>query len=710
MGIVAGYLLLPPALNASQPGRLDLSHWDFTRQGLAPLNHQWDFFWNELIYPDPFYAEAKQAQLIEVPMDWNDFVLNDQRLGANGYATYRLRVFVEKGQTQMALKIVTIKTNFNIFVNGVQVASNGRVGETEGDGPGRRHPLMVSDSFKGEVLDIVVQVSNYRQAKGGLIQSIYLGPSGMVRRSVLNDIALDLVLFGCILIIGIYHLLIFFFRKTDRASLYFSLICFLFSLRTLFMGARFANHLFPELSLDLSLTIEYLSVYISLPIFSAFIYHLFPREFSKAGLKFIAVIALSLSMPVIALSEQWFRSTLLPFEVLAMATLIYIGYVLVRAIGKKREGAWLTLGGYLFLFITSINDALYDSGIIDTGFVLPIGLLGYIIFQALHLSYRSARNLEHNEQLTRQFAEVNKRLEQRVRDRTRELKSRNEQLQQEIKKHRQTAEKLAEAKMAAEEASQAKSDFLANMSHELRTPMHGILGFAKFGIDRIDRLDKQSLLDFFKEIKSCGDRLLLLLNDLLDLSKLESGKIIYEFDEYNLKTIVETVLKEFSAIASEKNMSFQTEMIEGEASAVLDEGKIIQVTRNLLSNAIKYSPADTMVTLRLEGDEDKITLAVIDQGIGIPEDELEDVFDKFVQSSKTKTAAGGTGLGLPICYRIVSDHKGRIWAENNDSVGTTFTVELPRKQKAKKKLGEILVEQKLITRVELEESLKTQSH
>jgi PAS domain S-box-containing protein len=235
---------------------------------------------------------------------------------------------------------------------------------------------------------------------------------------------------------------------------------------------------------------------------------------------------------------------------------------------------------------------------------------------------------------------------------------------------------LRYTKDQAESANQAKSEFLANMSHELRTPMHAILGFAKIVIEKIDRLEKAKLLEYIEEVFSAGQRLMLLLNDLLDLAKLEVGRVDYDMKSQSLATIVSLVIHEFSSVSSEKEIEIEFEKPGFDDRACFDQNKIIQVVRNLLSNAIKFSYANGKIIIRITKQSGILMLSIKDFGIGIPPDELEIVFDKFVQSSKSKSEAGGTGLGLAICSEIVAAHEGRIWAKNNAEGGTTFFVTL----------------------------------
>lgn len=405
------------------------------------------------------------------------------------------------------------------------------------------------------------------------------------------------------------------------------------------------------------------------------------------------------------------------------------------------------------------------------------------------------------------------------------------------------------AKEQAERANRLKSEFLANMSHELRTPMHAIIGFAKFGIKKAKSLSPEAHGENLQEICGSAENLLRLLNDLLDLSKLEAGRTHYEMKPQLLSTLAADVGKELQPLLTNRSISLQIQEDEDLPVVECDGGKIAQVFRNLLSNAIKFTPDQSTITInvasealseqeiyhfsKIDPDHVKTTLqtlastpaiqelmvyrrqrgesgmsstgqllalrleeafrnvlesspqyhrlfvmergqsasvlasmerrgnvihrsqplsaenlnewlllaetehatdanllissstetnnrnqtytlhaslplpdprtheifgtiflesqlslgsfgyvrvSVSDEGLGIPEDELDAVFDKFVQSSKTKTGAGGTGLGLAICREIIHSHHGRIWANNTLDGGACFTFLLPVQQ------------------------------
>ncbi len=267
------------------------------------------------------------------------------------------------------------------------------------------------------------------------------------------------------------------------------------------------------------------------------------------------------------------------------------------------------------------------------------------------------------------------------------LRGHNLELEQKVS---QRTGELQVAVKKAEAANTAKSQFLANMSHELRTPMHSILSFSKFGIKKADTADRAKLGTYFDRIQTSGARLLILLDDLLDLAKLESGQLGMEFGWNNIHTIIQACTEELESRILDLGVNLKISEIPSNPIASFDGTKIGQVLTNLLSNAVKFSPKGGTIKLSVKKElhivgrrkEDTRTMemmivSITDQGIGIPINELSIVFDKFVQSSKTKTGAGGTGLGLSICKEIIEAHSGKIWAENNDHGGATFCFIIP---------------------------------
>jgi len=236
---------------------------------------------------------------------------------------------------------------------------------------------------------------------------------------------------------------------------------------------------------------------------------------------------------------------------------------------------------------------------------------------------------------------------------------------------------MRDAKEAAETANKSKSEFIANMSHEFRTPMQLIMHCAKSGEKNYESLPKDKIYAYFKNIHEAGNRLLPLLNDLLEISRLESGKRIYLFKTARIEPVIDIALSELQQMFTEKDIKPVVKIKQPQLRACFDSDKIVLVLQNIISNAIRFSPENSKVyvcshPVTYDGESPDIKISIIDQGIGVPEDELEMIFDKFFLSSRTRRGSGGIGLGLSICKKIIHDHGGVIWAENNPDKGAGF--------------------------------------
>jgi signal transduction histidine kinase len=268
--------------------------------------------------------------------------------------------------------------------------------------------------------------------------------------------------------------------------------------------------------------------------------------------------------------------------------------------------------------------------------------------------------------LYEQLKQGSEKLELKVREATGELVRRNELLQ------RQAIE--------LEQASQLKSQFLANMSHEFRTPLNAILGYTSMllaGVNgELGGPQKKNLA----RVDSNAKHLLSIINDLLDISRIEAGKMPLHLEEFALPTLVGEVLAEVEPLISRARLSAATEMSGNLPVVVSDRPKLKQIVLNLLTNAIKFTPQGSVkVACRYDTASQEFAISVIDTGIGIAEEDLTKIFEDFRQADDSVTRQyGGAGLGLSICRRLSAILGGRIEVQSRLGQGSTFTFYVPR--------------------------------
>ena len=226
-------------------------------------------------------------------------------------------------------------------------------------------------------------------------------------------------------------------------------------------------------------------------------------------------------------------------------------------------------------------------------------------------------------------------------------------------------------------ASQHKSQFLANMSHELRTPLNAILGYTELILDNIYGDTPDKMRGVLERIASNGKHLLGLINDVLDLSKIEAGQFTLSLTDYSIKNVVQSVFSVVESLATAKKLALKTEVPLGLPSAHGDERRLTQVLLNLVGNAIKFTDKGE-VAIRASVSDGSYTFSVRDTGPGIAEADRGKIFEEFQQADSSATKKkGGTGLGLSISKRIVEMHGGRIWVDSTVGQGSTFSFTVP---------------------------------
>ena len=330
-----------------------------------------------------------------------------------------------------------------------------------------------------------------------------------------------------------------------------------------------------------------------------------------------------------------------------------------RSVAAENQRAMILMGGFAAV---SILLALFLGVVISWSFILPVreaqGFLGRVATGDFGTSIAVPNRDEFGvlaDHLNRMSRELH-RLNEDQREAARELTTLNEKLKR---------------------ASMAKSEFLASMSHELRTPMNAILGFTELMLDGIYGEIPPSLKGPLTDVQANGRHLLRLINEVLDLSKIEAGRMELSLGEYSARDVVETVTASLRSLAAEKGLEFVAWVQEDIPPAVGDAKRLTQCLMNLVGNALKFTK-EGRVEVGVEMKGGALLYRVSDTGIGIPQDQIGRLFEQFHQLDPTVAHEfGGTGLGLSITKKFVELHGGRVWAESQVGEGSTFFFSVP---------------------------------
>ena len=375
-------------------GELDVSGWNFVRDGSIGLNGEWEFYWNQLRTPAYFSSNRLdlETKFIMFPHAWNAYKDRNASLPSQGYATYRLIISTESAELK-ALRLSKLLSAYRLWVNGELLATSGVVGiDAEAETPELSLKIVEFTPQQNRV-EIVLQVSNHNYRDGGVIESILFGAAKQIRSAQNRQWAYSLILLFGLALMGGYHLILYLLRRDDLAPLYLSAycVCWFINLAVSSSSGWIIRFLMPDLSWHFLYKSGLLSYFVSMPLLVLFLHSLFPAEWAKlsvrryyflVGLFCASVVFLPLNIGV----------TLVPvFHFISLLVAGYLFYILARLALNQHQGLFFTISGLLVLTLSGVNDVLHDLNLISTHYLMTSGVFIFILLQSFAVSARFTR-------------------------------------------------------------------------------------------------------------------------------------------------------------------------------------------------------------------------------------------------------------------------------------------------------------------------------
>ena len=440
---------------SEKAGVIDLSSVDFSKGKIAKLNGTWKFYFgkflktNELaVYPD--------MEEIYVPSSWYGKTWRGEILPDHGFATYYAKVMLDKRYETLTLAIPDQANSYKLIVNNSEIIEVGRVGENGFDAMPGSQTAIVEIPVHGNYFDIIFHVSNFSHKKGGVWDVIKIGTEDAIRKKRTTALLYDAFLVGAMLIIALYHIGIFTLRSRDYSTLFFSILAVASAFRLSVTGQMSIMYLFPDFPWEWKISVEHVTFYIMPTVGLLFARSVFPNEYSKKIVYPVAIFSLGLSLTNIFTKASFHSYFIIPYEIILIPELVYIFWGLGCAIKKRKQGAIPFLLGFIIIFATAINDILFSNNVVNTFYMVPIGIFFFFFSQAFVLSAKSARAFDASEALSAQLKKLNEGLEEQVKLRTVILEDRTEELAKVNMNLQATAEEL-----------EANSERLTRTNHNL---------------------------------------------------------------------------------------------------------------------------------------------------------------------------------------------------------------------------------------------------
>jgi len=640
----------------AEKGLIDLSKTSLDEK-IIPLSGEYEFYWSALFTPVDFDSiTPDKTGFIELPGLWNSYEIDGKKLKGEGYATFRLIINVPEDD-RYGIKIKEFDSAYRLWANGISVNS-GTVSSSEDEIiPSWKRNEIYFPSIDKKV-ELILQVANFHHRKGGPEDVMLFGKAEKIIRLKYSSIATETFLLGLIFLTLLYHLGLFFFRTKDKSNLFFALINLIIGLRLLLTGEKLFLDIFPAINWFIALRLEYLTVVLPPALFIYFFHSTFPQFTKKSVNQIVAVIIFVFSGAIIFLSPRVFTYIALVYQPFILFIMVYVMAFLVKALRLKEKYTWFLLFGAIFFAFITINELLFYNKIIQTGYLLPFGLLAVIFSISYGLWGKFTNALNETERLRNELEKYNRQLEEIVKERTKVTENQKKLLEV------QTTE-LRMAIRRQQELFKFKETMTNLLVHDMKNPLGAIIN-----------LDEHASKDLILLARQAGNQLLNLIQNIMEVQKFEDANIKVVLKKNNLFDVVSKACSQTEYSASLKNIDIFNK-IPPTLIASFDAYLMERIFVNLVFNAIKFTPENGRILIEHKDEPDAIKICVIDNGTGIPGEFHKRIFEKYGQVENGKSSKS-TGLGLTFCKMAVEAHGGEIGVVSEVNKGSTFWFTIPQ--------------------------------
>ena len=643
------------AQTTSPAGVLDLTSW--SADNSIPVSGPWQVIRGSIVEPGEF-TQAYTGETATFPDRWHDDSenrFNPDWSAGFGSASYRLKLLLPTGGAQLALKLQTPYSSYEIWLNGSKVAANGTPTETPEGFQAFYLERIIPLPQQAEV-ELVLLVSNFEHFAGGILRPPLLAKRLQLEQEATAYDLSYLFVLGAISALLVFQLAYFVRSLSSKAEWSHFWYCILLVVLIVRLATltTMPFKLFPEFPHFSTKRLEYLTLFSSSAVYVTFLASMFPKEFPPLVRRLLYAASLPFILSVLALPVSTFTQLQDAFIIFALATLLYAQVAVLFAWRRKRHGAGaILLFTALFLF-TAINDSLlylHTVNVRPSSFpdLMPFGFLLLSVGYAIALSAQSRAVYEHAKSLAGELRQLNITLDERVVTRTQEANA---------------------AKLAAEKSAAEKTNFISAASHDLRQPVHALNLFnqsLKHQVENDPALGKiaakqQNLIGSLSEI----------LETMLDASRLEAKTLTVTMKPVPLALFFEEIKAALHLTASQSGVELK--VVPCSLSIYADPKHFKRVITNLLVNAIKASTGGK-VLLGARPSGDSVVIEVWDNGKGINTQDQSRIFDRYVQlAQKQSSGPAGLGLGLSIVADLCTLMNMPIDLWSQPGKGTRFRV------------------------------------